>query len=277
MNKTEYKKFFKGYSKNVDSSNSLGFWKLTDEIILTALLDNLNRRERVTIVDFGGGTGRWLEMLDNYFRKSSFILIDLSEDMIKRAKMRKAAGEFKNDLNIIQADIGKVPLENCSSDYVISTYNPLSFCDDPQKVISEAYRVLKHGGRAMVSAQSYYNAIYSKINNFLVSGIELRSIYENKKVRWTDNVPELWQFKKSDMERMFTSAGFKEVCCRGIATLVQPQNEDFDPENRKLGALSKKLNQDKSFYNEVLKIELQASKDPDAIDRSMNIMAIGTK
>lgn len=278
MDKLEFDSFFKVHAVNVDNANSLGFWELTDRILKTYLLEQMQQRQNVTLVDFGGGTGRWLKMLDEYFVNSRFIIVDLSSDMLAQAQKKVETGVYTNSIELIQSNIAKVDaLEENSADYIISTYNPLSFVDEPQAAINEAFRILKPGGIAMITVQGYHNALFSKVNNFLADGPELEEIFSEKKIKWNPSVPKLWQLPKSDMQEMFTASGFVNIESRGIATITQPQGEDFDPENKQLGSLSKKLNEDQVFYNTLLKLELAIGRDQDAIDRAMNILTIGTK
>ncbi len=279
MDENEFTSFFRQHSQNVDNSNSLGFWKLTDQTLRTYLLDSMPNRSNVTLVDFGGGTGRWLQDLDQYFEDSTFIIVDLSTDMLAQAKKKIDAGIYRNSVKVINADITHRidEIEDNSADYIISTYNPISFVDNPQEAIDEAYRILKPGGVAQITVQGYYNALFSKINNYLADHEELNAIFNEKKVKWNSNVPKLWQLPKADMENLFGSSGFSNIEFRGIATVIQPQSEDFDPENKLLGPLSKKLNEDVEFYKQVLEIELAAGRDQNAIDRAMNILTIGRK
>lgn len=278
MNKEEFDSFFKIHSQNVDNADRLGFWGLTDKVLETYLLESMPNREGVTLVDFGGGTGRWLKKLDSKFTNSKFIIVDLSTDMLAQAKKKVENGDFTNDITLIESDISDIKdLEDNSVDYIISTYNPLSFVSKPQAAINEAYRILKPSGVAMITVQGYYNALYSKLNNSVAEADVLQSIYEDKKVKWNDSVPALWQLPQSDMLSMFKNSGFNDVECRGIATVIQPQGEDFDPENKLLGSISKKLNEDESFFNTVFEIELNAGKDQQAINRAMNILTIGRK
>ena len=95
MNETEFNSFFKQHSENVDGSNALGFWKLTDEILRTYLLENMSNRSGITLVDFGGGTGRWLQDFDLYFEDCRFIIVDLSKDMLTKAQLRAIPPGFK--------------------------------------------------------------------------------------------------------------------------------------------------------------------------------------
>lgn len=278
MKKDKFDSFFKLHSENVDNANSQGFWKLSDEIVKSFLLEVIDNRKGVTIVDFGGGTGRWAKILDDFLVESEIIIVDLSKDMLKVAKTKIKAGLYKNKISLINADMTNVKeLGNDIADYIISTYNPLSFVDNPQSVIDEAYRIVKPGGKVAITVQAYYNALYSKIYNYQAPVEELRRIREKKKLFWNDFVPETWQLSQQDMEEMFKQAGFNEVESRGIACITQPQDEDWDQTNTKIGKLSKKLNTDEAFFKAVLESELIAGKDQYAVNRGMNIMTIGRK
>ena len=274
----KFNDFFAVHSQNVDNANQLGFWALTDQLLEYFLLEEMTKRNNVRIVDFGGGTGRWLKKLDKHFEDSSFIIVDLSDDMLKQAKKKIDTKQFRNKVELIKSDISNiVALPGGTADYIISTYNPLSFVDKPQLVIDEAFRILKKGGKALITVQGYYNALYSKLNNTLSGPEELLSIFNDKKVIWNPSVPALWQLPQKDMEDMFAQSGFNNVSSRGIASIAQPQSEDFDPENKQLGPLSKKLNEDPDFFDAVFEIEKNTGCDQQAINRAMNILTIGER
>ncbi len=277
MKKNLFKSFFKVHAENVDNAESQGFWKLTDTVLETFLLEQMPKRKGITLVDFGGGTGRWLLKLDKYFTDCKFILVDLSESMLAQAQKKVTNGAYKNNVTLVHSDIASIrELKDNTADYIISTYNPLSFCPEPQKVVSESFRILKKGGRAMITIQGYHNALYSKVNNYLASEKEIHDIFKEKKVQWTSAVPKLWQLPSDDMGAMFKKSGYKNIEFRGIASIVQPQSEDFDPTNAKIGPLSKKLH-DAKFFKTMLEIELSVGRDQSAINRAMNILTIGTK
>ena len=278
IDNSKFQTFFKLHSENVDNSNNQGFWKITDEVTKTYILENTPQKDNITLVDFGGGTGRWLAILDKYFTNSKFIIVDLSSDMLEKAQKKIDFGIFKNKVQLVKSNIEDIPLLNDNSaDIIISTYNPLSFTNDPQKVINEAYRILKPNGVAIITSQAYYNALYSKINNYLADTKELKYIKNERKLKWNDFVPETWQLSKEDMESMYQKSGFKNIFSRGIATIIQPQSEDWDQTNNKLGSLSSKLNEDEEFYNFILELEINAGKDEFAVNRAMNLMVVGQK
>lgn len=278
MRKDKFDSFFELHSKNVDNANSQGFWKLSDEIVKNFLLETIDSRNGVTIVDFGGGTGKWAKILDDFLVNSEIIIVDLSKDMLRVAETKIKAGLYKNKISLINANIADVKdLKRNLADYVISTYNPLSFVDEPKTVIHEAYRIVKPGGKIAITVQAYYNALYSKVYNYQASVEELCQIQETKKLFWNDFVPETWQLSQQDMEEMFRRASFKEIESRGIACITQPQAEDWDQTNTQISRLSHKLNTDEAFFKKVLELELIAGKDQYAVNRGMNIMTIGKK
>jgi len=278
MKKEKFDSFFKIHSENVDNANNQGFWKLSDEIVKNYLLEIIKNRSNVTIVDFGGGTGRWAKILDEYLVNSHIIIVDLSKDMLGVATAKIKAGNYKNKISLINADIANVQeLDDGIADYIISTYNPLSFVDNPQDVINEAYRIVKQNSKVAITTQAYYNALYSKIFNYQAEPQDLLRIQKDKKLVWNDFVPETWQLSQEDMENMFELAGFRNIESRGIACVTQPQDEDWDQTNVKIGKLSKKLNSNQEFFDTVLQLELAAGKDQQAVNRGMNIMTIGEK
>ena len=274
----KFDSFFEIHSQNVDNANNQGFWKLSDTIVERFLLETMTKRHGVTVVDFGGGTGRWFERLDSYFKDSQFYIVDLSKDMLSVAEQKIKANKFNNQLTLIHSDIANVPdFADNTADYIISTYNPISFVADPQKVVNEAFRILKPGGKVMIMTQAWHNALYSKIMNYNASTTELKNIFTNKKLTWNDFVPETWQLSQQDMEKLFTKAGFKNIESRGIACLIQPQDEDWDQSNQKIGPLSHRLETDTEFFDTILDMELNVGRNQSAVNRGMNIMTIGQK
>lgn len=274
----KFNSFFKLHSENVDNANNQGFWKLSDEIVKNYLLEIITVRDGITIVDFGGGTGRWAKILDDYLNNSHIVIVDLSKDMLSVANEKIEKKSYKNKVSLINADIANVEeLKDNYADYIISTYNPLSFVDQPQSVIDEAFRIVKQGGAVAITTQAYYNALFSKIFNYQAPVKELRSIQKTHKLTWNDFVPATWQLSQQEMESMFKKAGFCDIESRGIACLTQPQDEDWDQSNIQIGKLSNKLNTDEDFFNTVLDLELTTGRDQKAVNRGMNIMTIGRK
>ena len=75
---------------------------------------------------------------------------------------------------------------------------------------------------------------------------------------------------------MFIQSGYKHISARGIATIIQPQNEDFDPQNKQRGSLSTRL-ENKEYFDLLFEIESKVGKTQSAVNRAMNILMVGEK
>lgn len=279
MDKKEFKEFFSPYAKNVDSSNQLAFWKLSDalirKIINTEIAGPLTPGQ--VILDAGGGTGRWIcDLSEDYL--CDFLLYDLSEDMLAVAAeniRKKGIVERVRTVHGDLCDMRAVP--DSSIDHVISIYSPLSFIAEKNRALKELHRVLKPGGRILVMGHSFYNALYSKINNSLASAAEIRRLYEESIVKWAAHVPDLWTFSQESMLRLLAEAGFSPLRTYGVPVIVQPGPEDFDPRNEMCSRISQKLAEDPEFYHAVFELEMSCNSRPEVVNRGMNIFALAEK
>lgn len=75
--------------------------------------------------------------------------LDMTPDMIELAR-ENAALAACNNVEFLQGNIEEIPLPDGSVDVVISNC-VINFCENKRRVMEEAYRVLKPGGRFVVS------------------------------------------------------------------------------------------------------------------------------
>ncbi len=164
-----------------------------------------------------------------------------------------------------------------SISYVISMYNPVSFIPKPYLFFQEVFRVLEPNGKALIMGQGFYNAIYSKINNYLADAEELFLLDENQQVEWNSAVPVLNVFSKEVLEKLTKDAKLKTLCIYGIPVFAQPGEEDFDPENKKRSRISQKLEKDSKFYNQVFSLEMKYNFLDSVVNRGMNLLIVVQK
>jgi len=98
------------------------------------------------VLDFGTGTGRMLTLLAGRARRAEGI--DLSHQMLTVARSNlQAAGAL--NASVRHGDATACPYPDGSADLVI-IHQVLHFLDDPARALSEAGRVLRDGGKAVV-------------------------------------------------------------------------------------------------------------------------------
>lgn len=101
-------------------------------------------------VDLGSGRGTDAMRLAEDVGKDGFVYgIDISDGMIEKATNTAAQLGIKN-IKFLQSNLEKIDLDNNSVDLVISNCT-INHASDKQEVWNEIYRILKKGGRFVIS------------------------------------------------------------------------------------------------------------------------------
>lgn len=274
-----YFNFFEGYSKNVDNADSCFFWKLSDRVILKIIIKYINPgvSKDAVILDAGGGTGRWIQMLSKIY-KSKFVLYDKYEDMLNMARGKKTLSKISNRLQIIKGDIQNMKqIKSNSVDYLVSIYSPISFVEKPTLFFDEIKRILKRDGIGLVMGQGYYNAIASKINNYQDEATNLNKLEKDAKVKWSASLAPLHVFSKESLEKLATNSRLTVLKTYGIPVFIQPGPEDFDSGNKQRSRVSSKLEKDSKFFEEIFRIEMKYNSQESIVNRGMNLLTVFKK
>ncbi|MFC4559948.1 class I SAM-dependent methyltransferase [Virgibacillus kekensis] len=105
--------------------------------IIPFIGNHLESGSRILDIGCGDGYGSWKLHHAGYHVTG----IDLSEEMIRRAKERV----HNDEISFLQGDAGKLPFNNQSTEAIMAI-NVLEWTEDPAATIREFHRVLKDGG-----------------------------------------------------------------------------------------------------------------------------------
>ncbi len=155
------KDIFDGVASNYDFMNdamSLGIHRLWKK----ELIKMINPQQVKTLLDVGGGTADISLDFINHGGEKAYV-VDINHNMLKVGKEKSFNQGYISSLDFVCANAEELPFKDNS----MNCYNT-SFCirnvTDIQKVLNEAYRVLKPGAK-------FFCLEFSKVENDIVSKV----------------------------------------------------------------------------------------------------------
>jgi len=141
-------------------------------------------KEGETVLDLGSGTGLDCFLAANKVgEKGRVIGVDMTPEMVDRAKSIADKHGYRN-IEFRLGEIENLPVKDSSVDVIISNC-VINLSQDKGKVFQEAYRVLKPGGRIMISDLVTEGELSEKIKkNFdawagCIAGAMEKNVYLN--------------------------------------------------------------------------------------------------
>ena len=220
------KKIFENVSGRYDLMNdfmSLGIHRIWKEL----MLDWLAPRRGQNLIDVAGGTG---DIAFNFIKRSktgaNATILDLTESMMIEGKKKTIDLPKESQINWVCGDAMRMPFNNSTFDVYTISFG-IRNVTNISKTLSEAYRVLKPGGRLMILE-------FSSVNNDLISWIydkysfniipKLGEFVSNDRESYQYLVESIRKFPNQEkFSEMIINEGFKKVKYRnltfGIAAL----------------------------------------------------------
>ena len=220
------KKIFENVSGRYDLMNdfmSLGIHRIWKEL----MLDWLAPRRGQNLIDVAGGTG---DIAFNFIKRAktgaNATILDLTESMMIEGKKKTIDLPKESQINWVCGDAMRMPFNNSTFDVYTISFG-IRNVTNISKTLSEAYRVLKPGGRLMILE-------FSSVHNDLISWIydkysfniipKLGEFVSNDRESYQYLVESIRKFPDQDtFSEMIINEGFKKVKYRdltfGIAAL----------------------------------------------------------
>ncbi len=220
------KKIFENVSGRYDLMNdfmSLGIHRVWKK----SMLDWLTPRRGQSLIDVAGGTG---DIAFNFIKRAktgaNATILDLTESMMIEGKKKTIDLPEESQINWVCGDAMRMPFSDSTFDVYTISFG-IRNVTNISKTLSEAYRVLKPGGRLMILE-------FSSVNNDLISWIydkysfniipKLGEFVSNDRESYQYLVESIRKFPNQEkFSEMIINEGFRKVKYRdltfGIAAL----------------------------------------------------------
>ena len=220
------KKIFENVSGRYDLMNdfmSLGIHRVWKK----SMLDWLAPRSGQSLIDVAGGTG---DIAFNFIKRAktgaNATILDLTESMMIEGKKKTIDLPEESQINWVCGDAMRMPFSDRTFDVYTISFG-IRNVTNISKTLSEAYRVLKPGGRLMILE-------FSSVNNDLISWIydkysfniipKLGEFVSNDRESYQYLVESIRKFPNQEkFSEMIINEGFRKVKYRdltfGIAAL----------------------------------------------------------
>ena len=220
------KKIFENVSGRYDLMNdfmSLGIHRVWKK----SMLHWLAPRSGQSLIDVAGGTG---DIAFNFIKRAktgaNATILDLTESMMIEGKKKTIDLPEESQINWVCGDAMRMPFSDSTFDVYTISFG-IRNVTNISKTLSEAYRVLKPGGRLMILE-------FSSVNNDLISWIydkysfniipKLGEFVSNDRESYQYLVESIRKFPNQEkFSEMIINEGFRKVKYRdltfGIAAL----------------------------------------------------------
>ena len=192
-----------------------------------SMLDWLAPRRGQSLIDVAGGTG---DIAFNFIKRAKTganeTILDLTESMMIEGKKKTIDLPEESQINWVCGDAMRMPFSDSTFDVYTISFG-IRNVTNISKTLSEAYRVLKPGGRLMILE-------FSSVNNDLISWIydkysfniipKLGEFVSNDRESYQYLVESIRKFPNQEkFSEMIINEGFRKVKYRdltfGIAAL----------------------------------------------------------
>lgn len=163
------------------------------------ILERLDARAGERILDIGSGPGVTLgEVAAAVGPTGRAVGLDASPPMIAAATRRAAAAGHAH-VTIVPGDAESLPFDDASFDAVLCV-QVLEYCREPARVLAEAMRVVRPGGRVVFADTDWDTMAYNGTDKALTRRIV---------GAWSDHDSDGWLGRR--LLPLFRSAGVREI------------------------------------------------------------------
>lgn len=267
------KGYFEKKAEQYDLVEEQIYWKLSDTILWNVMKKYVISKLPISfsVLDAGGGTGRWTEKILQEYDGASVVIYDISDDMLNVA--RRKLDKYGERVKIINGNIENIELSDNKFDLSMNFHNVLGFVNNVQACIKEIVRVTKPGGLIVSFVPNLYHLIYFNISIGNISEAENAGIFQ--KGRFTSDMPAMNLYTPQSISKIYEENSIEPIMITGFPSVIYPNIEETTI--RDSSAKLVKILDSKKNFEKILQLEMNLLKYNDIAGRGNNIFIVGEK
>jgi ubiquinone/menaquinone biosynthesis C-methylase UbiE len=245
---------------NTNPRAAMGF---ADDITMHFMLKYLPKNKNIKILEVGAGDGNWAQKLIE-LGYQNITLLDISEKMLKEAKIRFSKLKNECDVQYIKGDILDMnDLSSNAFDFVYSQYDAVSYCLKPKLALKELARVVKENCYVSVVLDTKFRRVPEYIESNYI---------EEAKILLETNISNEFGFPQynlswEELAECFETANLEVIEVVGAPVFMHQIKSDILP----------KLVGDPYTRSELLNIELEHCTNRSLVNFAGHLQLIGKK
>jgi S-adenosylmethionine-dependent methyltransferase len=239
------------------------FWRLYYDITWHNIRKHLPKDRKALIIDVGGGTGFWSRRIAKL--GYNVLCTDISERMLEIGRKKAKKEGVDKKIFFTYGDVTNLADRRSSSfDFVLCAGDPISYCANPKKGISELARIAKPGAKIVFSVDNLFNTVRSAIRFGKYNAIN--KLIKTHKSDLLGHITQ-YNFTVDELEHIVTGAGLEVLDIIGKPVLLRHSDFDRRPE----------LWKDKKLYKLILGLEIRFGNEPTLVSTGGHLEVVAKK
>mgnify|MGYP001563332729 CR=1 FL=1 len=260
---TKSTKFHNEIANKYEKGYKTPYWNLYHEISWEHIKKYLPKDKKYPILDAGGGTGYWSRKLAQL--GFNVVCSDVAEKMLDAGRKIVKNTPLTEKIKFVVSDITDMKeFNNDSFSLVLAEGDPVGYCGDPQKAIKELARVARKGSAIIVSVDSLFSVMGRMVSDKKFK--QLSRLLKTHIFVSSGGYPQ-YHFSAEELRELYSrnNISVDSIIGKTVFTRFIPRDKIDE------------LLANKSFYKQILKLELEFNSEPSVIGYAGHIEIAGIK
>ena len=222
--KESVRRYFAAKAAEYDATDLQPYWRLSDALLWWLLRPYVEALQPgFTLLDAGGGTGRWTDRIMRFREDGRATLFDMSSEMVEVAVEKARLRGYADRLTTVIDDLATLDDSASGSpfDLVTCFHNVIGFVPDPADTLRRIHDVLRPGAALALVTPSLYHLAYFNIANGDVD--EAARAVASGRGRFVSDMPEIQLFRPRELQALLEDLGFDVERMTGFPCLIYPE------------------------------------------------------